>query len=135
MVDRSNHKKRVLVILAASFCWVVLVCVWFFLHGDSLSLPATAFSHPVVVVIFVVSITALIWMPLRKTVRRSNLAWMLFKLCSDILLIVLIAGLFLWNWPPKVYVLLGSLLGVSYVLRVINAVISLMARKESKHTG
>lgn len=135
MVQRFNHKKRVLVIWVASLCWVVLVCVWFFRHEGSLPIAGTALSHPVILVIVVASMTVLVWIPLRKTVRRLNLAWVLLKLCSDVLLVVLIAGLFLWNWPPKVYVLLGTLVGVSYALRVLSAVISLMARKESNHTG
>lgn len=135
MVDRFSHKKRVLVIWAASLCWVVLVCVWFFRYGGSLAIPAAVFSHPVVLVMVVVAMTALIWVALRKTVRRLNPAWVLLRLSSDVLLIVLIAGLFLWNWPPKVYVLLDILIGVSYALRVLSAVISLMARQEPNRTG
>lgn len=131
---KRKQKRRLYIIVGASFVWAVLLLFWFVGFGTSLPKVANALlSHPWVIMAFVVVITGLFWMffwwQSRSKKRPKGLV--ILKACSDVLLIILFAGLLLWNWSSTALIIIGLAVVLSYVARFIRAGITLAAHDGS----
>lgn len=127
---QGRQRRRLYIVLGASFIWAALLCVWFFVGVRVPKISNALLSHPWAIMAFVLGVSGLFWILFWRHTRGSErfrkLA--LLKLCSDALLIALFAGLFLWNWPSIALILIGFGLVLSYAARFTRAAVTLTAR-------
>ena len=125
---KRRQKKRLYIIVGALFVWAVLLLFWFFGFGTRLPrLANTLISHPWAIMAFVVVVTGLFWIFFLRQAgnRNRSRGLVILKACSDVLLIILFAGLLLWNWSSTTLIIVGLAVVVSYVARFIRAGITL----------
>jgi len=121
---QRRQKRRVYIIVGASVLWAALVLFWFLAQGTRLPKFATMFlSRPWVIMALVVAVTGLFWIVFWRQTRnkRRPRGLVVLKICSDVLLIALFAGLFLLNWSSTTLIAVGFAVVLSYVARFIRA--------------
>jgi hypothetical protein len=123
---RRKHRRLAFIIIGASFTWAVILCIWMFVgKNSSLGIMKALFSYPWAIISLVLGIQVLIWIVFWRRKLNSKdkrIKVLLFlKLCSDALLIALIAGV-LWHWPPAVIIPILIGLVLSYAVKLINSV-------------
>lgn len=131
---KRRQKRRLYIVVGASFVWAVVLLFWFLGFGTRLPELANAFlAHPWGIMALVVVITGLFWAFFwrQSRNRRRPRGLMILKACSDILLIVLFAGLLLWHWSSTTLIIIGFAVALSYVVRFIRAGITLAAHDGS----
>jgi hypothetical protein len=127
---QGRRRRRLFIVLGASFTWVALLCIWFFAQRARVpKVPNALLSHPWAIMALVLGATALFWILFWRGSRSSKRprGLVFLKLCSDALIIALFGGLLLWNWPPAALILVGFGLALSYAARLIRAAIALSA--------
>lgn len=125
---QRRQRRRLYIIVGASLIWAVLLCLWFFAWGTRIPKVFDAlFSYPWTIMALVLGITGLFWIFfLRQArIRKRSRGLVILKACSDVLLIVLFAGLLLWNWSSTTLIIMGFAVVLSYVARFIRAGITL----------
>ena len=126
---KRRQKRRLYVMVGASFVWAVLLLFWFLGFGTPLPKLANALlSHPWAIMAFVVVVTGLFWIFFWRRTRskKGSRGLVILKACSDVLLIILFAGLLLWDWSSTTLIIVGVAVVLSYVARFIRAGITLV---------
>ena len=127
-METKRQKRRLYIIVGASFVWAVLLLFWFLGFGTRLpKLANVLLSHPWAIMALVVVITGLFWIFFwrQNRIRKRVGSLLILKACSDVLLIMLFAGLLLLNWSSTTLINIGVALVLSYVARLIRAGITL----------
>lgn len=131
MGDLETQRKQrtwLYIIVGASLVWAVLLLFWF--AGLGARLPKSAgvlLSHPLAIMACVMAIISVFWTFFLRQARgrKRSRGMVILKACSDALLIVLFAGLLLWNWSSSTLVIIGFAVVLSYVARFVGAGITL----------
>jgi hypothetical protein len=125
---KRRRKRRLYIIVGAPFVWAVILLFWFLGLGTRLPRPASALlSHPWATMAFVVVVTGLFWIFFwrQSRIRKCSKRLVILKACSDVLLVILFAGLLLWRWSSTTLIIVGFAVVVSYVVRFLRAGITL----------
>ena len=131
-LEIKRRKKRLFrIIVGTAVVWSAIACAWVFMQQASPALPGRLFAHEWWVIGTVVATIGLFWVALWRKSRETKLGrgFVILKLCSDVLLVSLLAGLFLWNWSSTALIVLGSALAASYLVRLIRSAMGLAARR------
>ena len=127
----DSAKKKVYVIVGAAFLWATLVLIWLLKSERSSETLASMSRHRWAVMGAVVVFMAVFWTWFWTRARKSKVpgSLIVLRVSSDVLLLALIGGVLIWNWPSTALMIIGSALVVSYGARFMNSIIGLSRRQ------
>lgn len=124
-------KKKVYIIVGVAFLWAVLLLIWLLKSGLPSEILAPISQHAWAVMAAVAVFMAVFWTWFWTRARKSNVpgSLIVLRVSSDVLLLALIGGILVWNWPSTALVITGSALVLSYGARLMNSAIRLSRRQ------
>jgi hypothetical protein len=127
----GSAKKKVYIIVGTAFLWATLLLIWLLKSGTSSETFASISKHAWTVMAAVVVFMAVYWTWFWTRARKAKLPGSLIalRLSSDVLLLALMGGVLIWNWPSTALTIIGSALVLCYGARSMNSAMRLFRRQ------
>lgn len=131
MGNPAGAKTKVYIIVSMAFLWAAFLLVWLLRGGPSSETLGSISEHGWAVLVIIAVFMAVFWTWFLARSRKSNVprSLLVLRISSDVLLLALIGGALVWNWPSTALIVIGSALVLSYGARFMNSAVRLSRRQ------